>query len=83
MSTEYQDHCEDEPSALATEEEEAAEAWEYWHQRAQRLDAALYEIEEKEPGMCVFGDPPALSAEDANKLLSQIFIIARVARSTR
>lgn len=32
----------DERPALASEEEEAAEAWEYWHQRAIKLEADLH-----------------------------------------
>jgi hypothetical protein len=34
----------DDKSALASEEEEAAEAWEYWHQRAMRLETALHDL---------------------------------------
>lgn len=52
-------------------------------EREARFWGALHEIADKEPGMCVFGDPPALSADEANKLLSDIFIIVRVALAPR
>lgn len=34
----------DEPKARPTPEEERAEAWEYWHQRANRFEDALHAI---------------------------------------
>lgn len=46
MSAEYQDYCnanydpEDEP----TREEQEADAWEYWHQRAIKLDRENHKL---------------------------------------
>jgi hypothetical protein len=52
-------------------------------ERTRRLADALNTIAEKEPDMCVFGDPSALPADEANRLLDQIFTIVRVATAPR
>jgi hypothetical protein len=82
MSNEYQDHCnanygpDDEP----TREEQEGDAWEYWHGRAMSAETLLHLIREREPASpATEFDSNLLSADEANKRLGEIFLIARSA----
>lgn len=56
-----------------TPEEERAEAWEYWHQRAHRFEEALREIDE-------IADEAADVDDGIPNRAMRILVIARTAR---
>lgn len=73
----------DEPLDPPTEEEQRAEAWEYWHQRANTLEGALHAISQLE-GLTLIAPSLGEDADrghqlGANKAFNQAAAMARSA----
>jgi len=65
-----------------TPEEEKAEAWEYWNGRAMAAEYHLHAIAQLElASPATEFDSNLLSADEANKLLGEVFRLARLGLS--
>lgn len=84
MISEYQDYCNAnyDPEDIPTRDEQEGDAWEYWQGRAMAAETHLHLIAELEPASpATEFDSNLLSADEANKLLGEVFRIARVGLS--